>query len=212
MKSITHWVQSAILKPVPPLDLSPIPDKPRGKLRLSPEQLLVVIHAHALAEWALWQTQLIQKPRLPKGPGGRPTTYSDSVILLMAIVQTTWHKSYEQMVDWVATNEGLALALGFTQRTPAGKLRTISKGQYWERRAVLGVLPFLFFFLTLVAQLTHLGAITGKELIVDSNLLKAWSRLIPLQTGTNMLEKHMHSTIRFIGTVLMVKHASVCLV
>jgi len=56
MKSITHWVQSAILKPVPPLDLSSIPDKPQGKLRLSSEQLLAVIHAHALAEWALYLT------------------------------------------------------------------------------------------------------------------------------------------------------------
>jgi hypothetical protein len=179
MKSITQWVQSAILKPVPLPDLSPIADKPRGKLRLSPEQLLAVIHAHALAEWALWLAQRIQKPRLPRGPGGRPTTYSDSVILLMAIVQTTWRKSYEQMVDWVATNEGLALALGFTQRTPAGKLRTISKGQYWERRAALGVLPFLFFFMALVVQLIRLGAITGKELIVDSSLLKAWYKADP---------------------------------
>ena len=179
MKSIIPWVQSTILKPVPVLDLSPIPAKLRGKLRLSPEQLLEVIHAHVLAEWALRMTWLVRKPRLPRGPGGRPSSYPDSVILLMSVVQTTWRKSYEQLVDWVATNEGLALALGFRERTPDGKLQTISKGQYWERRAALDILPFLFFFLALVAQLIRLGAITGKELIVDSTLLKAWWKADP---------------------------------
>ena len=179
MKSIIPWVQSAILKPVPVLDLSPIPAKLRGKLRLSPEQLLAVIHAHVLVEWALRMTRLVGKPRLPRGPGGRPPVYQDSGILLMAVVQTTWRKSYEQIVDWIATNEGLALALGFRERTPEGKLRTISKGQYWERRQALGILPFLFFFLALVAQLIRLGAITGKELIVDSTLLEAWYKADP---------------------------------
>ena len=123
--------------------------------------------------------RLVRKPRLPRGPGGRPLIYPDQDILLMAVVQTTWRKSYEQMVDWVATNETLALALGFTQRTAEGQMQTISKGQYWERRAALGVLPFLFFFLALVAQLIRLGAITGKELIVDSTLLKAWWKADP---------------------------------
>ena len=179
MKSIITWAYSTILNPVPVLDLSSIPAKPRGKLRLSPEQLLAIIHAPALAEWALRMTWRLLKPRLPRGPGGRPLTYPDNSILLMAVVQTTWRKSYEQMVDWVATNEALALALGFTQRTSEGGLQTISKGQYWERRQALGILPFLFFFLALVAQLIRLGTITGKELIVDSTLLEAWWKADP---------------------------------
>lgn len=73
----------------------------------------------------------------------------------------------------MATDEGMAIALGFTQRTPTGQLRTISKGHYWERRAALGLLPFLFFFLGLVGQLIRLGVINGKALIVDSTLLAA---------------------------------------
>jgi hypothetical protein len=73
----------------------------------------------------------------------------------------------------------LALALGFTQRTSEGTLRTISKGQYWERRAALGLLPFLFFFLGLVGQLMRLGVITGTALIVDSTLLSAWYHADP---------------------------------
>jgi hypothetical protein len=78
-----------------------------------------------------------------------------------------WRKSYEQIVDYVATHPELAAELGFEERT-------ISQGQYWERRTALGILPFLFFFLALVAQLIRLGVITGQELIVDASLLSAW--------------------------------------
>jgi len=179
MKSIIRWVQSAILLIVPALDLAPLPDKPRGKLRLSPAQLLAVIHGPELATWALQVSHRIWKPQLPRGPGGRPQVYSDATILLIALVQTAWRRSYEQVVDWVATDEGLALALGFTRRSDTGRVRTISQGQYWERRRALGLLPVLFFFLALVGQLIRLGAITGQELIVDSSLLSAWRTADP---------------------------------
>jgi hypothetical protein len=167
MESITNWLQSAILEPVPTVDFSPLPGKPKGKLKLTPEQLLLVIHAQELAEWALQTRERFQPSRLKRGPGGRPAIYRDSSILLMAVVQTVWRKSYEQIVDWVATQRELAVALGFEERT-------ISQGQYWERRSALGILPFLFFFLGLAAQLIRLGVITGQELIVDSSLLSAW--------------------------------------
>ena len=45
------------------------------------------------------------------------------------------------MVDCVATNEGLEIALAFTQRMPDDELQTIWKGQFWERRATVGALP-----------------------------------------------------------------------
>jgi hypothetical protein len=172
MESITKCLQSAILKPIPILDVSPLPGKPKGKLRLSPEQLLAAIHAQDLANWSLQASGRIQPPRLKRGPGGRPAIYRDSSILLMAVVQTAWRKSYDQIVDYVATHRELALELGFEERT-------ISQGQYWERRAALGILPFLFFFLGLVAQLIRLGVITGQELIVDSSLLSAWRTADP---------------------------------
>ncbi|MEJ5199231.1 MAG: hypothetical protein WHX53_09930 [Anaerolineae bacterium] len=91
----------------------------------------------------------------------------------MAVVQTGWRLPYADIVDLVATDEALAAALDFTARGPDGRIRTISQGQYWARRAALGILPFLFFFLGLVAQLIRLGVITGQELIVDSTRLQA---------------------------------------
>ncbi len=172
MKCITHGLQTLLQKTVPAVDLAPLAVPQRGKLRLSPEQLLAAIHALTLAEWALALARRLHPPVLPRGPGGKPQQYRDSSILLMALVQTVWRKSYEQIVDYVATHAGLAVALGFSQRT-------ISKGQYWERRAALGLLPFLFFFLGLVGQLIRLGVITGQALIVDSTLLAAWYHADP---------------------------------
>ncbi len=117
MKCITLGLQTLLQKSVPQIELTPLPGKEKGKLRLSPEQLLSAIHAWALAEWALALARQLRPVALPRGPGGKPQQYRDASILLMALVQTVWRKSYEQIVDYVATHEGLALALGFTHGT-----------------------------------------------------------------------------------------------
>lgn len=168
MEFITGWLKATLLRPVPQPEFSPFSGKAQGKLRLTPQQVLAAISARPLAEWALGVAHQIQPARLPRGPGGRPPRYADSSILLMALVQTLWRRSYEQIVDWVTTTSDLAQALGFQGRT-------ISQGQYWQRRSELGLLPFLFFFLALGAQLVRLGVVKGEGLIVDSSLLEAWS-------------------------------------
>lgn len=167
MESIIKWVHSILLRTLPAFDLSPLPDKSLGKLRLTPEVLLRVIHAQALAEWSLRMAAWFSPCRIKNTRAGRPVTYQDSSILLMAVVQTVWRKSYDQIIDFVANSPGLAQQLGFCERT-------ISKGQYWERRQDLGGMPFMFFFLGLATQLVRLGAIIGRELMVDSTLMKAW--------------------------------------
>lgn len=182
MKCITLGLQTLLQRIVPPVDLAPLPSKEKGKLRLSPEQLLMAIQAEALAAWALFMAHRLHPPRLPRGPGGRHQQYGDRSILLMALVQIVWRKSYEQIVDYVATHPALARTLGFTQGT-------ICKGRYWERRAALGLLPFLFFFLGLVGQLIRLGVITGKALIVDSTLLAAWYHTDPGATWQQYAKK-----------------------
>jgi len=90
----------------------------------------------------------------------------------VAIVQTVWRKSYEQIVDLVASSPALTQVLGFPGKT-------ISQGQYWERRRNLGCLPLLLFFLAQLAQLLRLRVITGKGFIVDSSLLAAWRKADP---------------------------------
>lgn len=179
MESITKWMSTALTHLVPELDYAPWPAKVAGQLRLSPEELLKILHAQELALWALAFSARLQPPRLKRGPGGRPPTYPDHGILLMAVVQAVWRKSYEQIVDYIALNPGLALPLGLAHATTSARLQSISKGQYWERRAQLGLLPFFLFFLALVVMLMRLGAITGQELVVDSSLLKAWYQADP---------------------------------
>ncbi len=136
------------------MDLSPLPGKPRGKLKLKPEALLAVIHGTTLAEWSLQEVKRFRRPHLAKGPGGRPICYRDRSIQLMAVMHTVWCKSYEAIVDQVSTRHSLVQALGLEGRT-------ISQSQYWERRKRLGVLPFVFFFIALVAQLVRLSVITS---------------------------------------------------
>jgi hypothetical protein len=182
MESIIEWLGTAIVRCVPEQDLSPLSGKPHGKLKLSPEQLLAIIHAQALATWALAMALRFRRVRLKRGPGGRPPSYADSSILLMSLVQTVWRKSYEQIVDHVKSNPSLAQALGFQESV-------ISLGHYWERRMALGMLPFLFFFFGLVAQLIRLGVVTGHELIVDSSLLPAWYSLDPGATWQKYARK-----------------------
>lgn len=127
-------------------------------------------------------THRLHPPALPAGPAGRPQQYTDRSILLMALVQIVWRKSYEQIVDYVATDPELARTLGFRRGT-------ICKGRSWERRAALGLLPFLFSFLGLVGQLIRLGVITGQALIVDSILLAAGYHADPGATWQQYAKK-----------------------
>ena len=179
MKFIIKWVEPTIMQWLPAVEPTPLPAKKRGRLWLDPGRFLAVIQADLLARWALQMTARLRGPRLQRGPGGRPPTYCDDTILLMAIVQTAWRLSYADIVDYVAGQPELARHLGFEPADEPGQFQTISQGQYWERRAALGLLPCLFFFLALVGQLIKLGLITGQELIVDSSLLAAWRQADP---------------------------------
>lgn len=179
MKFIIKQVEPIICKMMPEVDLTPLPVKTRGQLWLDPGRFLAVIQAPIIARWALTMTTRVSRPRLKRGPGGRPATYDDDSILLMAIVQTAWRMSYADIVDYVASHADFAQQLGFRPHRTSGQIETICQGQYWERRAALGVLPLLFFLLALVAALIRLGLVTGQELIVDSSLLAAWRHADP---------------------------------
>jgi hypothetical protein len=61
-----------MFKPIPVVNLATLPGKLKGKLSLTPEQLLVVIHAQELAAWSLQASAHLRPLKLKKGPGGRP--------------------------------------------------------------------------------------------------------------------------------------------
>jgi hypothetical protein len=124
---------------LPTVEPTLLPAKKRGQLWLDPGRFLAVIQANIVASWALQMTVRLRGPRLPRGPGGRPPTYRDESILLMAIIQTAWRMSYADIVDYVASQPDLAQQLGFHPALEPGQWQTISQGQYWERRASLGI-------------------------------------------------------------------------
>jgi len=143
-------------------------------LWLEPVDLLTLIQAYALAEWALYMSYRLM-PALQPGHGpGAPYMYSDAVVLLTVIVMRIWRKGYESFTDWLAANERLAESLGYTRRTADGRLRTISASQLWKRAHRLGLMPLFLFFVGLVWQLIRQGVINGCDLIIDSSILKAW--------------------------------------
>lgn len=171
LKNITPLVSR-----FPEWDVSPRPDlsgTSKG-LWIEPDTLISLINGWQVAEWAIemsyrWQPAL--KPHT--GPGRKPT-YDDATVLLTVIVMRVWRKGYESFTDWLERYTPLAQMLGYTETDPQGELKIISSSQLSRRTRQLGCWPFVFFFIALVWQLILLGAISGRDLIVDASLLKAW--------------------------------------
>ena len=152
----------------PDTDLSCLPAKFSRKLWVNPTEFLVVTHARVIADWAVQISQRL-RPRLPKATRrGSKSIYADSSIVVVALIQVAWQMSYEDIVDYFRAHPEAARAAGF----PPG--RVISVGQYWERRRALGLLPFWFLFVGLVWQVTRMGVIQGRDMILDATTQKAW--------------------------------------
>jgi hypothetical protein len=153
---------------LPELDLSQLPAKLSKKLWVGPAEFLVLTNALILAEWALWLSRGGREALPEPSRRGPKTVYQDESVLVMALVQVAWQLSYEDLVDYFRAQPAAALAAGL----PSG--RSLSVGQYWERRRALGVLPFWLLFIGMVGQLLRLGLIVGSDLILDGTTLQAW--------------------------------------
>jgi hypothetical protein len=153
---------------LPETDLSPLPAKLSKRLWIAPTSFLIATHALAMAEWALTMCQHL-RPALPAPPrrGPKPV-YQDHSVMVMALIHVAWKLTYEEVVDYFRTHPAAAQAAGF----PDGRI--ISVGQYWERRRALGILPFWFFFLTMVGQLVHMAVIKGTDVILDATTQQVW--------------------------------------
>jgi hypothetical protein len=166
---------------LPDLDVTERPDL-RGTaqgLWIEPGRLLELINGWVIADWALRVTYRVRPALAPRTGPGRPYTYSDTVVLLTVIVMRVWRKGYESFTGWLGRNPSLAHSLGYTTYDAEGHLETISAAQLSRRTRHLGFLPFVLFFVALVWQLIRLGAITGRDLIIDSSRLKAWYHADP---------------------------------
>jgi hypothetical protein len=158
---------------LPETDLSKLPAKLSKRLWVSPAEFIEVISAWHLAHWALsvcghWRIELPSPAR--RGP---KLVYQDESILVMALIQVAWQMGYDELVDYFRAHPQLAGRAGFPPK------RVICASQFWERRRALGVFPFWFLFIALVAQLIRLGVIKGTDVIMDGTTLKAWCHTDP---------------------------------
>jgi len=159
---------------LPETDLSKLPVKLSKRLWVSPGEFIEVISAWQLAHWALSVCGYWRPKQLPKSSDRGPKPiYQDESILVMALIQVAWQMGYEELVDYFRAHPHVAHLAGF----PAG--RVICASQFWERRRALGVFPFWFLFIALVAQLIRLGVIKGTDVIMDGTTLKAWCHADP---------------------------------
>jgi hypothetical protein len=152
----------------PVIELSKLPTKLSKRLWVSPGEFITVISAYQLAHWAL-QISVPRRKRLATGSRrGAKQVYQAESILVMALVQIAWQLGYDELVDYFRAHPEVAHLAGFPPN------RVICASQFWERRRALGILPYWFLFMALVAQLIRLGVIKGTDVIMDGTTLKVW--------------------------------------
>jgi len=157
-----------------------VPPPGRSGLRVSPLTLLWLIDGVAVARWVLWACREIRRelPReaMGKRPRGHPQVYPDEAVLLIALVMRCWRLSYERMMEWLKAWPALREACVLRAEDGHGELRVISVSQFSRRVRQCGALPYFLLFLVFVGRLGTLNIIKGYDLILDSTLVKAWSR------------------------------------
>lgn len=166
-----HHTESPALVSSPVASVPP-PRRGRRASRLGLDALQVLHRLELLplisgiVAWA-WFTQR----RLPRQTrGGRPRRYTDATILAIALVAQLWQLSSREVCDWLTRWPALAHACGL----PDGSV--IHPAHFSRRLKHLGAYPVWLLYLALVWQAIRVGLIGGRDVILDSTLLAAWSR------------------------------------
>jgi hypothetical protein len=153
---------------LPENDLGMLPARLSKRLWVDPQEFLQTTHASQIAEWAISTSHLFIVGLPVPTKRGPKEIYRDSSILMLAYIQVAWQMGYEMVVDYFRTHPAAAQAAGFA------KGEVISIGQYWERRKLLGIWPFWFFFIGMVGQLVRMRIVHGVDIVMDSTTQKAW--------------------------------------
>src|SRR5690349_17094329 len=81
-------------------------------LHINALNLIKTLHLLALCCLAVQLAHRRCPPPLSKGAGGRPQTYREESLLLIALLKTLWRLSYQDVHDWLKSWPALALACG----------------------------------------------------------------------------------------------------
>ena len=131
-------------------------------------QLVEELQLRALARVIIPLAERL-RPSLPAGAGGAPQTYRDESILVTIMVMCVWQVSPETMVKRLKRWPTLAQACGFE----VGQV--ISSSQLRRRRDKLGVWVYFITFCTLVFILIRRGVLLGRDWVIDSTIIDAFS-------------------------------------
>ena len=101
---------------------------------------------------------------------GWPCSAADGSILLLALLGRLWHLSTREVCLWLARWPALAAACGL----PPG--RVIHPAHLARRVRRLGPYPFWLLSLVLVWRAIQAGLVLGRDVVLDSTLLAAWTR------------------------------------
>ena len=155
------------------LESVPPPRRGRAKRYLNLNALQVIELLGLLPLCASVLAFSLLSRRLPKRTAGlgRPKTYSDASVLLLALLGRLWQLSYPELCLWLEDWPALALACGL----PQGKV--IHSAHLSRRVRQLGAYPVWLLYLYLVWRAIKIGLIRGRDVVIDSTLLAAWTRL-----------------------------------
>jgi hypothetical protein len=161
-------VVSSDLASVPP------PRRGRGAKRLEVDALHLLHRLEvlplviAVVAWAAATQRRL--PARTRRRGGRRVCYADASILVIAVIAQLWQLSSREVCAWLSRWPALAQACGL----PAG--RVIDPAHFTRRLKRLGPYPAWLLYLALVWQAIRVGLIGGRDVVLDSTLLAAWSR------------------------------------
>lgn len=157
-----------------PVEAVPPPRRGRVKryLNLNALQVIELLGLFPLAV-SVATFSLLSRRRLPKRTAqmGRPKVYSDASILIIALIGRVWKLSYPEVCLWLVDWPALASACGL----PVG--RVIHSSHLSRRVRQLGAYPIWLLYLYLVWRAIRFGLIRGRDVVVDSTLVTAWTRL-----------------------------------
>src|SRR5258705_3227114 len=142
-------------------------------LHMNALRLIETLHLLALCRLAVQMAHRRCPPPLPKGAGGRPRTYHEESLVLIALLKTLWRLSYQDVHDWLASWPALALACGLPLDAD-GKPRIPSPSQLCKRWQGAGAPPFETLFVLTFWPAVRCHLIRALDLIIDSAPILAW--------------------------------------
>lgn len=166
LESTRSVVDSASEEIVPP---------PRRQHHDQPLQLNAVQVIHILGLLPLAMSVVGVEPvsprRLPAAPHrrGHPLVSSDATVLLIALLARLWQRSSREVGLWLSQWPAHATACGL----PAH--RVIAPRHFTRRIKKLGADPFWLLSRALAWRGLRAGLLTGRDVVIDSSVLAAWS-------------------------------------